>query len=229
RRVQYLWNVGRTNDDDLATRNKAIHQAEKLRYHPLFHLAGHFRALGSHGIDLINKENRRRVARCFFKNLAEFGLTLAVKLPHDLRPVEVNKMHPALGCYGASQQCFSCAGWTVKQHTFWGEDAQPLEDARVLEWQLDDFANPRHFALQAADILVRNGGSTSCRLLAIHHPDVSALADDDGPRGNRAHYLKIYCLGKRRHPHHAAGDHWDAFEIFEHAIGSNGGRCSTHP
>src|ERR1039458_9363842 len=101
RRVKNLGDVGRTDDDDLAACDKTIHQAEKLRHYALFNLASHFGAFGSHGVDLVDKENRRRVARRFLENLAKLGLALAVELPHDLRAVEVNEMHAAFGGYSA--------------------------------------------------------------------------------------------------------------------------------
>ena len=40
---------------------------------------------------------------------------------------------------------------------FGGEDAEPLEDARVLQRQLDDLAHPRQLALEPADVLVGDG------------------------------------------------------------------------
>src|ERR1019366_353673 len=49
RRVKNLRDVGRADNDDLAARHKAIHQAEKLRHDALFDLARHFGAFGSHG------------------------------------------------------------------------------------------------------------------------------------------------------------------------------------
>src|SRR5208337_2544896 len=93
RRIQHLGNVGGADDDDLAARDEAVHQAEKLRHDALFNLPGDLGAFGSHGIDLIDEEDRGRVARRFLKNLAEFSLALAIKLPHDFRAVEVNEVH----------------------------------------------------------------------------------------------------------------------------------------
>src|SRR5208282_5850289 len=94
-RVKHLGDVGRTDDDDLAARDKAVHQAEKLRHNALFDLADHFGAFGRHSIDLVDEEDRRRVARRFLEDLAELGLALAVELPHNFRAVEVNEVHAA--------------------------------------------------------------------------------------------------------------------------------------
>ena len=154
RRIEHFGNVGGADDDHLAARHEAVHQAEQLRDDALFDLAGHFGALGRDGVDLVDEEDRRRAPRGFLEDLAELGLALAVELPHDLGAVEVNEVHAALGGDGAGQQRLAGAGRAVQQHALRRENAQPLEDARVLQRQLDDFAHARHFALEAADVLV---------------------------------------------------------------------------
>src|ERR1039458_8638492 len=137
RRVKNLRNVGRPDDDDLAARNKAIHQAEKLCHDPLFDLAAYLGAFGSHGIDLVDEQDRGRVTGRFLENLAELGLALAVELPHDFRAVEVNEVHAALGGYGAGKQRLTRARRTIEEHAFWRENSQPLEDARKIQFQFD--------------------------------------------------------------------------------------------
>ena len=127
---------------------------KQLRDDPLFDLAGHFGALGRDGVDLVDEENRRRAPRRLLEHLAELGLALAVELPHDLGAVEVNEVDAALGRDGARQQRLAGAGRAVQQHALRRENAQPLEDARVLERQLDDLAHARHLALEPADVLV---------------------------------------------------------------------------
>src|SRR5580704_12509574 len=87
RRIKDLGDVGRADDDDLAARDETIHQAQKLSHHPLLYLAYHFGAFGSHGVDLVDKENRRSMSGCFLEDLAKFGFALAVELPHDLGAV----------------------------------------------------------------------------------------------------------------------------------------------
>ena len=41
------------------------------------------------------------MARRFLENLAELGLTLAVKLAHDLRAIEMNEVNAAFSGHGA--------------------------------------------------------------------------------------------------------------------------------
>src|SRR5208282_3268647 len=143
--IKNLGNVGGADDDDLAARDKAVHQAEKLRHDALFDFPSHFRAFGSHGIDLVDEQDRRRMAGSFLENLAQFGLALAIELPHDLRAVEVNEVDAAFGGHGAGQQSFTRAGRAVQQNAFGRENSQALENAGVLERQFDDFAYPCDF------------------------------------------------------------------------------------
>ena len=157
RRVEHLGNVGRADHDHLAARHEAVHQAEQLRDHALLDLADHLGALGRHGVDLVDEEDRRRVPGRLLEHVAELGFALPVELPHDLGAVEVDEVHAALGGDRPRQQRLSGPGRAVQQHPLRREDAEPLEDARVLQRQLDDLAHARHLALEAADVLVRHG------------------------------------------------------------------------
>ena len=228
-RVEDLRDIGGTDDDDLAARHEAIHQAQQLRHDAFFDLPDHFGAFGSHGVDLVDKQDRRRVTRCFLEHLAELGLTLAIELPHDLGAIEVNEMHAALGRHSAGQQGLTGARRAVQQHTFGREDAQPLEDARVLQRELDDLAHSGHLTLEPADIFVRHRGSAGRRLLAFHHPDVGAFPDHDRARRNRPHDLEVDRLGKRRHTDHATRDDRHAGQVFEHPVGRDDGRRRPYP
>ena len=155
----------------------------------------------------------------FLEDLAELGFAFAIELPHDLGAVEVNEVHAALGGDRAGEQRLARAGRAVQQHALRREDAQPLEDARVLQRQLDDLAHPRDLALQPADVLVGHCGRAGGGLLAVHEPDVGALPDHDGSGGNRAHDLKIHRFGEGRHAHNATRDNRHALQILEHALG----------
>src|SRR5882762_1082756 len=229
RGVKNLGNIGRANDDDLAARYETIHQAEELRHNALFDFADHFGALGSHGVDFVDKENRRGMARRFLEDLAELGLALPVKLPHDFGTIEVNEVNAAFGGYGARQQRLTRAWRAVQKHALWSEDSQPLEYARVLQRQLDDFAHARNFTLQAANIFVGYSGSADRRLLAFHDPNVGALPNHDRSRGNRAHDLEIHGLGKSRYAHSAARDDRNALEVLQHLLWCDDRRRGAHP
>src|SRR6266852_1125810 len=60
RRIQDLRNVRGPDDNDLTARHEPVHQAQELRHDALFDLAGHFGALGCHGVDLVDEKDGRR-------------------------------------------------------------------------------------------------------------------------------------------------------------------------
>ncbi len=55
RGIEDFGNVCRADHNDLATRYKAIHQAEQLRHNAFFHFANNFGAFGSDRVNLVNK------------------------------------------------------------------------------------------------------------------------------------------------------------------------------
>src|SRR5262249_34463410 len=126
-RIEHLGNIRRAHHDDLAARQETIHQAEELSHNALLNLTGYLGALGRNGIDLVDEQDRGRSTCGFFEDLAKLGLTLAVELPHDLRAVEVNEVHTALGCNGARKECLARARWAVQQHAFGREYSETLE------------------------------------------------------------------------------------------------------
>src|ERR1700675_955668 len=145
--IENLWNVRRANHNDLAACDKPIHQAKQLGDHTLFDFACNLGALGSYGIDFVDKENGGSVPCRFFEYLTKLSLALAVKLAHDLGTVEVNEVHPTLSRDRACQQSLAGAWRAVEQHAFRSENPQTFEDARILQRQLDDFADSCDLAL----------------------------------------------------------------------------------
>ena len=222
RRIENFGNIRRADHDDLTARDKTIHQAEKLRDDALLDFAGDFGALGSDRVNLVDEQNRGSMTRRFLEHLAQLGFALAVKLAHDLGAVEVNEVNAAFGSDGARQQSLARARRTIQQHALGRENSQPLEDARIFQRQFDNFANARHFALQAANIFIGDRGRARRGLLAFDDANVGALADDHRTRRDRAHHLEVHGLGKRRHAHDRACHDRNADQIFEHAIGRDG-------
>ena len=82
-------------------------------------------------------------ARRLFEDLAELALALAVELPHDLRTVEMDEVHAAFCGNGSGKKGLACSWRSAQQHALRREDAEPLEDAGVLERELDDLADSR--------------------------------------------------------------------------------------
>jgi hypothetical protein len=109
---------------------------------------------GATGVDFVDEQNRRRAPCRFLEHLSELRLALPVELPHDLGAVQVDEVDAALGRDRAGQQRLAGAGRAVEQHALRRENPQLLEEPRVLERQLHDFAHARDLALETADVLV---------------------------------------------------------------------------
>ena len=146
-----LQDVGRTDDDDLAPSHETIHQTEKLCHHALFDLADHLGAFRSDGIDLVDEEDRRGVARCLFEDLAEFGLAFAVELPHDFGAVRSMECTRLSAATARARRVSPVPGGPSRARPS-ARESQPLEDARVLQRQLNHFAHARHFTLGSPPI-----------------------------------------------------------------------------
>src|SRR5512145_1721296 len=80
RRIEDFRNVGGANDDDLAARNEAVHQAQQLRDDAFFDLSCDFGTLWGDRIDFINEQNGRRTTRRFLEDLAQLGFAFPVEL-----------------------------------------------------------------------------------------------------------------------------------------------------
>ena len=154
RRIEHLRDIRGAHHDHLAARHESVHQAQQLRDHPLFDVARHFRALRRDRVDFVDEQNRRRAPCRFLEHLSELRLALPVELPHDLGAVQVDEVDAALGRDRAGQQRLAGSGRAVEQHALRRENPQLLEEPRVLERQLHDFAHARDLALETANVLV---------------------------------------------------------------------------
>ncbi len=87
------------------------------------------------------------------------GFGRAVPLVDDLRAVDVDEVGAGLVGHGAGDEGLAAAGRPVQQHPFGRVDAQPLEDLRVAQRQLDHLADAADLAAQPADVLVGDGAA----------------------------------------------------------------------
>jgi hypothetical protein len=100
---------------------------------------------------------------------------------------------------------------------------------RILQRELDHFANSRHFAFQPSDIFVGHGGSAGRGLLPLDHTDIGFRSNHDRPRRNRPHDLEIHRLGKRRYAHYAALRYRYAHQILYDAFDRDDCRRGAYP
>ncbi len=222
RRVEDLGYVRRPEDNHLSPRHEAVHQPKQLRDDALFHLADHLRALGRHRVDLVDEDDRRSVPGRFFEHVPKLGLALPVELAHDLGAVEVDEMDTALGGDRPRKQGLAGPRRAVQQDALWREDAEPLEDARMLQRQLDDLADALQFALEAANVLVGDARRLHRPVVPLDDPDIGALVDHHRSGRERPNDLEIDGFRECRDADDAARDDRDAFQIFDDAFRRDG-------
>ena len=169
--IEGIGNVRGTDDDDLPARLEPVHEGEQLRDDPAFDLllAAQCRPLGRDGVDFVD-ENDARAGAGLLEDAPQMRFALAIELVHDLRAAETEEL--GVGFVGDSprDQGLAASRWAVQEDAFRGVDAEPIEDFRIAQRQLDHLADGGEFALQPADILVGN----SLR----QHLDVAAAAAD---------------------------------------------------
>src|SRR2546427_4440903 len=84
RRINGVRPVGSTYHDDVSPSTHTVHQGEKLRHNPMFHLTSHFFSLGSDGIQFVDEDDARSSLLRFLEDLAESSLGFAIELGHYL-------------------------------------------------------------------------------------------------------------------------------------------------
>ena len=171
---------------------QAVHQRQQLRHDPLFHLAHHVLAPRRDGVDLVQKDDAGALARGLLEDLAQMGLALAVKLVDDLRAAHRKEVGLGLMGDGARDQRLAASRRTVQQHALGGVDAQPLEDLRIAQRQLDHLADALQLRLQPADVLVGGGARGHfLGLLRIADHQLGGGIDQHRPLGGGAHHAKV--------------------------------------
>ena len=111
--------------------NRAVHEGQKLRHYPLFHISDDLGALRGDGIHLIDEDDARRFARRFFKYLTQPGLTVTVIFLDDFRPVDSDEMELRLSGNGTGNQGFPRSRRSVEKQPFRRLDAQSFEEFPV--------------------------------------------------------------------------------------------------
>ncbi len=155
-RVKDVRHVRRRNHDHAATRLQTVHERKQLRHHAPFDFAARLLALRRNRVNFVNENDGRSVLLGLLELLTQVFLGLAVILAHDFRTVNHDEVRIRLARHGARQQGLTGARRAVQQHSLRRLNAQTLENLRVLQRQLDHFADFLDFVLKAADVLVRD-------------------------------------------------------------------------
>ena len=183
-RIERVGEVGRRDHDHVAAAIQPVHQREQLRDHALLHVADHLLAPWRDGVDLVEEDDARRLSRRLLENLAQVRLALAVELVDDLRSVDREEVRLRLVGDGAGDQGLAAAGRAVQQDPLGRVDAQPLEDLRVAQRQLDDLADAVQLRASGRRCLRR---TTAGWIHARAGPFLALPGSDDFQLGGRVH------------------------------------------
>mmetsp|Transcript_28442 Transcript_28442/g.80059 ORF Transcript_28442/g.80059 Transcript_28442/m.80059 type:complete len:454 (-) Transcript_28442:148-1509(-) len=181
-RIDGIWTIGGSDDDDAGTLLQPIHQGQHLTDDTTLHFSVGLFTLWCNGIDLVDEDDGRSVLLGLLECLAEVGLTLTGHLGHDLRSIDEEKEGARLVGNGPRNEGLSASRWPVQEHTTWRFDSQGFEQGRVTQRELDHFTNLGHLLSATADIVVPH----VVHLFFVFALDRLSLAVDDGVRGHDA-------------------------------------------
>src|SRR2546428_8984778 len=122
----------------------------------MFHFTGHFFSLGSDGVHLVDEYDARSSLLRFLEDLAQSSLGFAVELRHYLRSGDDVEVGVRLIGDSLGYQRFAAAWRAVKEDSFGGLDAQPLEELRVSEWEFHHFPYSLNLPAEPTNVLVRD-------------------------------------------------------------------------
>ncbi len=142
--VEGVGYVCSSNNDDLPSGLKPVHQRKKLGHDASFNLLlpAHLLALGGDGVYLVYEDYRGSVRLSILEYIAKALLALAVELAYDLRAGDVGEVDVRLGGHGARYHGLSRAGRSVEEHALGGLHPEPVEHLGESERQLYHLADP---------------------------------------------------------------------------------------
>ena len=205
-------------------------RAKQLRHDALFHVAHRPIALRGDGVDLVEEDDARRLAGRLVEKFPQVGFALAVELMDDFRAVDGEEVGLGFVGHGPGDQRLAAAGRPQQQHALGRFDAQPLEQFRVSQRQLDDLAHPIELPPQAADVFIGDGRRRRRRArLALAAPPIfNSVSEAMTTRPLRVRALDQeigIAVAEQRGPNAVAGDHGQAVQqtadVLQIAVGGH--------
>ncbi len=170
------------------------------------------------------------------------SLAFPVELMNDLRSIDGEKPRVRLMSHRARDQGLAASRWSVEQDPLGRVDAEPLEDFRIPQRQLDNLADPVQLAFQSANVLIRQRargfgrcGGPRPRSSRAANLKLRGRIDHDCAGRDRRHNLEIgRSIAEKLGPHAVARHDRQAIEkaadVLEVAIARrNPQRIEHHP
>ena len=207
RRVDHFRNVGRADHENVTAGNRAVHEGEKLRHDPLFHVPHDVGALRGDGVDFIDEDHARRLARRLLEYLTQSRFAVAVKFLDDFRPVDLDEVQLRLRRDRAGDEGLPGSRRSVEEQPLRRLDAQPVEEFPVAQRNLHHLPDGPQLPFQAADIFVGDAGVRLFGVVGFVDLEFGVLVDDDRAGGRRPVHGKEPVLAtEERNVHLVAGN-----------------------
>ena len=153
RRIDGVDAVGGADDDHGVDALQPVHEREQLRHRAGVGMGAGLAALGRHGVELVDEDDRRRVMAGLVEHAAQVGFGLAGIGADHVGAVDVVEARVDLVGDRARQMRFAGAGRAIEDEPARRIDAEMAVDLRVRERKLHQFADQLDLLVQAADVL----------------------------------------------------------------------------
>ena len=145
--------VGGADHDHRIDALEPVHQRKKLRHRAGVGMRAGLAALGRHGVELVDEDDRGRMVAGLVEHAAQVGLGLARIGADHVRAVDVIEARVDLVGDRAGEMRFAGAGRAVEDDAARRIDAEVAIDVRVRERELHQLADQLDLLAQAADVL----------------------------------------------------------------------------
>ncbi len=153
RRVDRIDPVGGADHDDGVDALEPVHQREQLGDGADVGMGAGLAALGRHGVEFVDEDDRGRVMAGLVEHAAQVGLGLARIGADHVGTVDVVEARIDLVGDRAREMGLAGAGRPVEDDAARRIDAEMAIDVRELERQLDQLADQLDLLAEAADVL----------------------------------------------------------------------------
>ena len=92
----------------------------------------------------------------FFKEFADSAFAFSIKLPHDLRTGDIDKIGVSFMGHSSYDESFSCARGAIKEYSFGWLNPEAFKDFRVFQRKFNHLPDTLNLVAQSSDIFIRD-------------------------------------------------------------------------